>query len=76
VGPEASSRVAEAPLSNMRRAAALAGSWALSLATGAAVESFTSVGLGELAILIFFFGLAGVYFLVRTAYKPARRVRK
>lgn len=75
VGSEALSMVAEAPLSNARRAAALAGSWLLSIGAGAAVEALAKAGSGEFAVLVLAMSMLGVYSLTRTAYRPARKVR-
>lgn len=75
VGTEASSRVAEAPLSNASRAALLAAAGLVSLASGVVVQALAEAESGGLVVLGFILGLGGAYFLTQAAYRPARRVR-
>ena len=75
IGPDASAIQAEAPMSNVERAAWLAGAWAVSLASGAFAQVFIEGGGNPLAPLaLALLGASVSLLLAGNAFKPAKVV--
>jgi len=75
IGPDAAAFQAEAPMSNVERAAWLAGAWAASLTSGALAQVLAKGGDSPAAALaLALFGVSVSLFLAGNAFKPAKVV--
>lgn len=75
IGPDAATIQAEAPMSNVERAAWLVGAWAASLVLGALAQAFVEGGGSPLAPIAFaLLGISASLLLAGNAFKPAKVV--